>query len=221
VTPALEPIGITPRRTFDLMCSATGLVLLSPLFALVALVILVVDGRPVFFSQTRMGLHGTPFRIWKFRTMRSGAAGSVITAAGDRRVTAIGGLLRKFKVDELPQLFNVLRGDMSFIGPRPEVPEYVNEGSRMWQAVLQVPPGITDVATLVYRNEEALLGAAHDPEQFYRETLLPAKLCLSLAYMSTRSLWRDVRLIWLTIHSSLSPGRYDPGRIRKAFDLGA
>jgi len=91
----------------------------------------------------------------------------------------------------------------------------------MWQAVLQVPPGITDVATLLYRDEEALLGSADDPDRFYRETLLPSKLCLSLAYMSTRSLWRDIRLIWLTIHSSLSPGRFDPGRIRRAFDLGA
>jgi lipopolysaccharide/colanic/teichoic acid biosynthesis glycosyltransferase len=219
--PALHSRGFNPRRTFDAVCAATGLLLLAPVFAAVALVILLSDGRPVLFSQARTGQYGDQFRIWKFRTMRTGVAGRVITAAGDSRVTATGALLRKFKLDELPQLFNVLRGDMSLIGPRPEVPEYVDGQSRIWQAVLQVPPGITDVATLVYRNEEALLGGARDPDRFYRETLLPAKLCLSLAYMSTRSLWRDVRLIWLTIHSSLSPDRFDAGRIRRAFDLGA
>jgi lipopolysaccharide/colanic/teichoic acid biosynthesis glycosyltransferase len=188
---------------------------------MVALLILLTDGRPVLFSQTRTGQYGSQFRIWKFRTMRAGSAGSGITAAGDLRVTATGARLRRYKLDELPQLFNVLRGDMSLVGPRPEVPEYVDERSRMWQAVLQVKPGITDVATLIYRNEEALLGAAHDPDSFYRDTLLPAKLCLSLAYLSTRSLWRDVRLVWLTIHCSLSPCRFDPGRIRRAFELGA
>jgi lipopolysaccharide/colanic/teichoic acid biosynthesis glycosyltransferase len=187
----------------------------------VAVAILLADGRPVLFAQTRTGQYGARFRIWKFRTMRAGAAGSAITAAGDRRVTAIGAFLRRYKLDELPQLFNVLWGDMSLIGPRPEVPDYVDERSRMWQAVLQVKPGITDVATLIYRNEEALLGAANDPDRFYRETLLPAKLCLSASYLSTRSLWRDVRLVWLTIHCSLSPSRFDPGRIRRAFELGA
>jgi lipopolysaccharide/colanic/teichoic acid biosynthesis glycosyltransferase len=221
MNPALHDRGFNSRRTFDVLCSAAGLLLLSPLFAVVAAVILLSDGRPVLFSQTRTGQYGSQFRIWKFRTMRMDAAGRAITAAGDSRVTATGARLRKFKLDELPQLFNVLRGDMSLIGPRPEVPEYVDEGSRIWQAVLQVPPGITDVATLLYRDEEALLGTAADPDRFYRETLLPAKLCLSLAYVSTRSLWRDVRLIWLTIHSSLSPGRLDPGRIRNALDLGA
>lgn len=213
--------GFTPHRAFDVMCAATGLLLLSPVFAAVALWILLSDGRPVLFRQTRMGQYGAPFQIWKFRTMREGAGGSSITASGDRRVTATGALLRKFKLDELPQLFNVLGGDMNLVGPRPEVPDYVDEQSRMWQAVLRVPPGITDVASLLYRDEEALLGSADDPDRFYRETLLPSKLCLSLAYMSTRSLWRDIRLIWLTIHSSLSPGRFDAARIRRAFDLGA
>jgi lipopolysaccharide/colanic/teichoic acid biosynthesis glycosyltransferase len=189
--------------------------------AAVALLILLRDGRPVLFSQLRMGRHGFQFRIWKFRTMRAGAVGSAVTAAGDSRVTITGARLRRYKLDELPQLFNVLRGDMTLIGPRPEVPEYVDGGSRMWQAVLQVKPGITDVATLIYRNEEALLGAARDPDTFYRETLLPAKLCLSLAYLSTRSMWRDLRLVWLTIYCSLSPGRFDPCRIRRAFELGA
>ncbi len=218
---AIHTRGFTLQRAFDMTCAAAGLLLLSPIFAAVALFILLTDGRPVLFGQTRMGQYGTPFRIWKFRTMRAGAAGSSITASGDRRITPTGALLRKFKLDELPQLFNVLRGDMNLVGPRPEVPDYVDGRSRMWQAVLQVPPGITDVATLLYRDEEALLGSAEDPDRFYRETLLPSKLCLSLAYMSTRSLWRDIRLIWLTIHSSLSPGRFDAGRIRRAFDLGA
>jgi len=221
MSPVLQTRGFNTRRTFDVVCAAAGLLVLSPLFAVVALMILLSDGRPVLFSQMRTGRYGSPFRIWKFRTMRPGAAGTTITAAGDSRVTATGARLRKFKLDELPQLFNVLRGEMSLVGPRPEVPEYVDRQSRIWQAVLQVPPGITDVASLLYRDEEALLGTASDPDRFYRETLLPAKLCLSLAYLSTRSLWRDVRLILLTIHSSLSPGRLNPGRVRRAFDLGA
>jgi len=218
---ALYSRGLTTQRTFDVMCAATGLLLLSPLFAVVTLLILVSDGRPILFSQLRTGRHGTQFRIWKFRTMRAGVTGNSITAAGDGRITATGVWLRKFKLDELPQLFNVLRGDMCLVGPRPEVPEYVDQRSRMWEAILQVPPGITDVASLLYRDEEALLGTAHDPDRFYRETLLPAKLCLSLAYMSTRSMWSDIRLIVLTVHSSLSPGRLDPSRIRRAFGLGA
>jgi lipopolysaccharide/colanic/teichoic acid biosynthesis glycosyltransferase len=149
--------------------------------------------------------------------MRTGAPSSAITAAGDRRVTRAGAWLRRFKLDELPQLFNVLRGDMSLVGPRPEVPEYVNAESPMWRAVLQVRPGITDLATLVYRNEEALLGASDNAEVFYRESVLPAKLLLNLEYLCRRSFRHDVKLIWLTIRYSLSPERFDADRIRKAF----
>jgi len=208
-------------RFFDFVCAAAGLLVLSPLFALLALVILVRDGRPILFSQMRVGLYGKEFRIWKFRTMRAGATGRAITAAGDGRITKTGAWLRKFKLDELPQLFNVLRGDMSLVGPRPEAPEYVNGRSPMWQAVLQVRPGITDLATLLYRNEEELLGASGDADRYYREAVLPAKLRLNLAYMRTRSFGQDIRLIWLTIRYSLSPERLDPTRIQNAFCTGA
>jgi lipopolysaccharide/colanic/teichoic acid biosynthesis glycosyltransferase len=173
------------------------------------------------FSQMRVGQYGVQFRIWKFRTMRAGSAGSAVTAAGDRRITGIGAILRKFKLDELPQLFNVLRGDMSLVGPRPEAPEYVNGRSPMWQAVLQAQPGITDLATLIYRDEEALLEASGDAERFYREGVLPAKLWLNLAYMRTRTFWKDMRLIWLSLCYSLSPERFDADRVRKAFGTGA
>jgi lipopolysaccharide/colanic/teichoic acid biosynthesis glycosyltransferase len=208
------------RRASDVVCGAFGLLFLSPLLAALALLILLRDGRPVLFSQMRVGQYGIQFRIWKFRTMRAGDTGRAITTAGDGRVTETGAWLRKFKLDELPQLLNVLRGDMSLVGPRPEVPEYVNARSPMWQAVLQVRPGITDLATLVYRNEEELLEAFSDADRFYREAVLPAKLGLNLAYIRTRSFWQDMRLIWLTVRYSLSPERFTPARIRRAFIAG-
>jgi lipopolysaccharide/colanic/teichoic acid biosynthesis glycosyltransferase len=210
----------TLRRAFDLLCGAFGLLLLSPLLAALALLILLRDGRPVLFSQMRVGQYGVHFRIWKFRTMRAGETGRAITTAGDGRITGTGAWLRKFKLDELPQLFNVLRGEMSLVGPRPEVPDYVDARSPMWQAVLQVRPGITDLATLVYRNEEQLLEGFSDADKFYREALLPAKLGLNLAYIRTRSFWQDIRLICLTVRYSLSPERFTPTRIRRAFIKG-
>jgi lipopolysaccharide/colanic/teichoic acid biosynthesis glycosyltransferase len=207
------------RRFFDLAFAATGLLVLLPAFGMLALLIVLRDGRPVLFSQMRVGRYGRHFRIWKFRTMRAGTAGSAVTAAGDSRITETGAKLRKFKLDELPQLFNVLRGDMSLIGPRPEAPQFVSEASPVWQAVLKVRPGITDVATLVYRDEEALLGRSRNTDTFYRETVLPAKLLLNLSYLRTRSFWQDIRLIWLTIRYSLAPDRFDPASIRKAFGV--
>jgi lipopolysaccharide/colanic/teichoic acid biosynthesis glycosyltransferase len=204
----------------DLMFAAVAVVFLLPVFAILALLILLYDGRPVLFGHTRVGRYGRTFRIWKFRTMREGVRGSNITAAGDARVTAIGARLRRLKLDELPQLFNVLRGDMSLIGPRPETPEYVNFQSAIWNAVLQVRPGITDVATLLYRNEEILLAASGDSDRLYREAVLPSKLLLSLAYLRTRSFLQDSRLLWLTMYYSLSPERFDPVRVRDAFGVG-
>src|SRR5215831_2733309 len=154
---------MTFRRLFDAVCALPGLLLLSPVFLLIALLILWDDGAPVLFSQIRIGRKGRPFRIWKFRTMRVAAIGSSITASGDARITATGAMLRRYKLDELPQLFNVLKGDMSLVGPRPEVPEYVQLEEPIWQAVLQVRPGVTDLATLIYRYEESLLGTSGDP----------------------------------------------------------
>jgi lipopolysaccharide/colanic/teichoic acid biosynthesis glycosyltransferase len=185
--------------------------------AAIAVAVLSDDGPPVFFRQTRVGRRGKPFRIWKFRTMRVGSRGGVITAAGDSRVTRVGNVLRRFKLDELPQLFNVLKGDMSLVGPRPEVPEYVQLEAPIWQAVLQVRPGITDLATLIYRYEERLLGESSDPNAMYRETVLPAKLVLNLGYLRSRSFLRDLKLILLTIRYSLFPQAFDADLIKRAF----
>jgi lipopolysaccharide/colanic/teichoic acid biosynthesis glycosyltransferase len=186
----------------------------------IALAIVLDDGPPVLFSQTRVGKNGKPFRIWKFRTMRSGSQGSVITAAGDDRVTRAGAKLRKYKLDELPQLFNVLKGDMGLVGPRPEVPEHVQLDAPEWQAVLRVRPGITDLATLLYRDEEGILGASGDPDAFYRESVLPAKLLLNVAYLVSKSFWQDLKLILLTIRYSLFVKGFDPDLIKRTFGTG-
>ena len=151
--------------------------------------------------------------------MRPGSQGSVITAAGDDRVTKTGASLRKYKLDELPQLFNVLKGDMSLVGPRPEVPEYVLFEAPVWQAVLQVRPGMADLASLLYRNEEKILAASTDPDTLYRESVLPAKLLLSLEYLRRRSFRHDLRVILLAFRYSLFPEDFDPDRIKKIFDI--
>jgi lipopolysaccharide/colanic/teichoic acid biosynthesis glycosyltransferase len=208
------------ERLFDVACSTAGLLLLSPVLAGVALMIIFDDGRPVLFNQMRVGRNGTLFRIWKFRTMRLGIAGNVITTAGDSRVTRAGKTLRKFKLDELPQLFNVLKGDMSLVGPRPEVPEYVQVDAPIWRLVLRFRPGVTDLATLLYRDEERILGTCGDPNAFYRASVLPAKLILNLAYHLSRSFGQDLRLIFLTIRYSLFPESFDPDLIKRTFGIG-
>jgi len=208
------------ERFFDATGSAAALLFLAPVLAGIALVIMLDDGPPVFFTQTRVGRNGRPFRIWKFRTMRSGSHGGVITAAGDDRITSAGARLRKYKLDELPQLFNVFKGDMSLVGPRPEVPEHVHFEAAEWQTVLQVRPGITDPATLLYRDEELILGASRDPDTFYRESVLPAKLLLNIAYLVSRSFWLDLKLIFLTIRSSFFRESLDSDLIKRTFGAG-
>ena len=202
-------------RLFDVTCAAVGLLVLTPVLAALAVLILWNDGRPVLFSQMRVGRRGKLFRIWKFRTMRPNGKGGLITAAGDKRVTRTGAVLRRFKLDELPQLFNVLKGDMSLVGPRPEVPECVQLEAPIWQAVLQVRPGVTDLATLLYRDEETLLGMSSDPEAHYRETVLPAKLVLNLVYLRSKSFWSDLRLLFFTVQYSLVPRTIRRGSYRK------
>ena len=208
------------ERFFDVTCSAAGLLLLLPVLAGVALVIILDDGPPVLFNQARVGRNGKLFRIWKFRTMRFGSEGNVITTAGDGRVTRAGKKLRKFKLDELPQLFNVLKGEMSLVGPRPEVPEYVQVEAPMWRSVLRFRPGVTDLATLLYRDEERILGSSRDPNAFYRASILPAKLILNLAYHLSRSFRQDLKLILLTIRYSLFPESFDPDLIKRTFGIG-
>jgi lipopolysaccharide/colanic/teichoic acid biosynthesis glycosyltransferase len=206
------------RRFSDVLGAAGAIVVLSPLFGLAALMVRISDGRPILFRQPRVGRNGRPFFILKFRTMQSHSAGTKLTVSGDRRVTRAGAWLRKRKLDELPQLFNVLRGDMSFIGPRPEVPEYVEPDDELWRAVLSVRPGITDLATLLYRNEEELLANASDPEAYYRHTILPEKLRLNLLYQRSRSLFRDLQLIAMTGLYSFFPKVFNRERVVRIFD---
>ena len=197
-----------------------ALIALAPLMALIAAAVLIGDGRPILYRQIRIGRNGRPFWILKFRSMgvRAGA-GPSITAAHDRRVTRVGACLRKLKLDELPQLINVLRGDMNLIGPRPEVPDYVETDNPLWRTVLASAPGITDLATLAFRNEEEILGAAADPDAYYRSSILPAKLRLNLRYQQSRTLLRDLKLLWLTARYSFFPRGYDRERILRS--LGA
>jgi lipopolysaccharide/colanic/teichoic acid biosynthesis glycosyltransferase len=198
------------RNVLDRMICLCGLLALAPLLAVIAVLVRCGDGGPVLFRQVRVGRGGRSFVLLKFRSMRVDNSGPAITAAGDGRVTKVGRWLRAYKLDELPQLWNVLRGEMSLVGPRPEVRRYVDERDPVWQRVLSVRPGITDLATLVYRNEEQLLGEAEEPERFYREQVLPEKLRLNLRYLELSSLARDWRLLVLTVGYSLWPKGFTP-----------
>jgi len=207
-------------RILDFGGALVALLLLSPVLAGIALLVFFVDGRPVLFRQKRVGRNGHLFEILKFRTMCSSDAAQLpLTVAGDRRITYTGAILRKFKLDELPQFVNVLRGEMSFIGPRPEMPEYVQYQDALWRSVLEVRPGITDAATLVFRDEEQLLQSVADADSYYRATLLPAKLRIALRYRESRSLPRDLTLLWLTARYSIFPRNFDRERVLRA--LGA
>jgi len=183
------------------LASAVGLVLLSPVFAAVALAIAAASPGPVFFRQVRVGRGGVPFRIYKFRSMRvdAEALGGQLTVDGDTRVTRVGAFLRASKIDELPQLINVLVGDMSLVGPRPEVPRYVALYTPEQRRVLEVRPGITDPASIQYRDESAVLARAVDPERAYVDEVLPHKLAINLAYLERRSLASDVGVILATL----------------------
>jgi len=196
----------TGRRLFDLAASTLLLLCLLPLFAILALAIKLTSRGPVLYLQERVGRNGRSFRIIKFRSMIVNAdrQGPSLTTAGDRRITEIGKILRNTKLDELPQLWNVLKGDMSLVGPRPEVPSYVELYSANQRKVLSIRPGITDPASIRYRNEEAILGCQTDPEQYYREVILPDKLNLNLEYMEQLSFSRDLSVLMRTAGSVLS-----------------
>lgn len=192
------------KRAFDLVCSALGLLLLSPLLLLVAIAIKLDSPGPVFFRQERIGRHGKPFRIHKLRSMtqRQSAQASQITIGADARITRVGALIRRWKLDELVQLIDVFQGNMSLVGPRPEVPRYVAlYPSDVASLVLSVRPGITDPASIHFRNENELLGKAADPEKMYRETILPEKLRLQSACVREQSFFGDIAIILRTIAS--------------------
>ncbi len=191
----------TAKRLYDIFFSACGLVVLSPLFLVIAALIKLTDGGVVFFRQVRVGLHGRPFTIWKFRTMvpRADQTGLLVTSDGDARITGIGRVLRKTKLDELPQLWNVLRGEMSLVGPRPEVPRYVERYTPEQRQILNLKPGITDLASLQFRNEELLLKNTGNVEDYYIRHCIPRKAQLNLEYAEKANLLSDTWIILQTI----------------------
>jgi len=198
-------------RAVDAGLAFLGLAITSPLFALLALLVRLSSPGPALFRQTRSGRGGCPFVLLKLRTMRVNTSGAEITRRGDARITPLGRFLRRFKLDELPQLWNVVRGDMALVGPRPEVPRYVDLEDPRWRAALAVRPGLTDTVTLRLRDEEALLArAGSDPEVFYRQHLLPFKLRGAVAYERERSPGRDLAILVRTLLAIVVPNGEGP-----------
>jgi lipopolysaccharide/colanic/teichoic acid biosynthesis glycosyltransferase len=189
------------KRVFDFTAAAAGLVLLSPVLFVIAVIMKATSPGPVFYSGKRVGRQGKMFKMYKFRTMVVGAdtLGGPCTYEGDPRVTRTGAGLRQFKLDELPQLFNVLLGDMSLVGPRPEVQEYVQMFTDEERAILSVRPGITDWATIWDRDEDRTLAGSPDPERAYRETIRPEKIRLQLEYVRRRSFLTDLAILFETL----------------------
>ena len=195
------------KRVFDVLLSALGIALLWPLFLVIALLIKLDDGGRVFFRQVRVGYRGRCFRIWKFRTMVTDADcyNTPLTVGDDPRVTRIGGWLRRLKLDELPQVINVLTGEMSLVGPRPELPCYVARYEAAERRVLDLVPGITSEGSLRYRNESEVLARVDDPERAFVEAIMPEKIRLNLAYSDRATLWRDLLLIIRTLREVCLP----------------
>lgn len=192
------------KRGFDVLASVAGLTVLFPVFVGCAVAVRVGSPGPILFRQERMGSGFAPFYLLKFRSMTHEAAGAQVTAAGDRRVTPVGRFLRKYKLDELPQLINVLRGEMSLVGPRPEVRKYVEAFRGEYSRILEVLPGITDYAAIEFRDEEALLADSAEPEDTYVNEVLPAKIQLYFKYLDDRSLAVDAAIIVRTLRAILS-----------------
>lgn len=189
------------KRIFDFVCSTLGLIVLSPVLIIIVIRIKTDSDGPVFFRQIRVGEKNKEFEILKFRTMVVNAEklGRQITVGNDSRITKIGAFLRKYKLDELPQLINVFKGDMSLVGPRPEVPRYVKLYNDKQKKVLQVKPGITDLASIRYRDENELLEEAENPDEFYINTIMPDKLALNLEYINRNNVFIDIYIILKTI----------------------
>lgn len=189
------------KRIFDIVASGCGLIVLSPLFLILAIWIKLDSKGPVFYRQVRVGRNNRDFRIFKFRSMREGSdQGSLVTIGGhDSRITRSGYILRRFKLDELPQLINVFVGDMSLVGPRPEVRHYVDFWTPEQMHVLDVRPGITDPASIKFRNENDLLDKADNPEEYYINVIMQKKIRLYLEYVENHNLWYDIKLIFQTI----------------------
>lgn len=189
------------KRLFDIGFSLLGIIVLSPFLIAISLIILATSKGGAFYRQVRVGKNGKEFKLIKFRTMRKDAdkSGQLTVGMRDRRITAIGYYLRKYKLDEFPQLINVFTGNMSFVGPRPEVPKYVALYNTEQRTVLTVKPGITDYASIVYSEENALLANAENPEELYISKIMPAKLKLNIRYIEDMGLATDIGIIFKTI----------------------
>jgi lipopolysaccharide/colanic/teichoic acid biosynthesis glycosyltransferase len=194
------------KGLFDIIVSGIALMVLLPLFLIIAIAVKLSGKGPVFYLQKRVGLNGTDFTILKFRTMHTGSdkAGLLTVGGRDSRITGVGYVLRKYKLDELPQLINVLIGDMSLVGPRPEVRKYVDMYSAEQLRVLSVKPGITDYASILYSGENEILGKAADPEKEYIQNIMPAKLALNLKYINERSFLEDIKILGQTVTKILT-----------------
>ena len=194
------------KRTFDIFFSLCGLIILAPLLLLIAILIKIDSKGPIFFLQNRVGLNEKEFLIYKFRTMREGAEKGGLLTIGDKdnRITRIGYYLRKYKLDEIPQLMNVLIGEMSIVGPRPEVKKYVGMYTLLQKNVFKIKPGITDYASIEYAEENNLLAAQADPEEIYIKSIMPAKLALNLKYIQERNLLVDFKIIIKTLFKIIS-----------------
>jgi len=194
------------KRLFDILASSLGLLLLGPLFLCLAIAVKVDSSGPVFYRQIRIGRNQRSFSLFKFRSMAIGSdAKGLLTVGGrDSRITRVGYFIRKYKLDELPQLINVFKGDMSLVGPRPEVPRYVAMYSADQLRVLSVRPGITDYASLKYFSENEMLAASANPEKTYIEEIMPAKLKINLEYVDNRSIFTDIKIVLLTLAKILN-----------------
>lgn len=188
------------KRCFDLFFSILGVLILLPLIIVVSILIKLTSKGAVLFKQVRVTKDGKLFKIYKFRTMRENSEGNKqITVGNDSRITSIGHILRKTKLDELPQLFNVIKGEMSLVGPRPEVPRYVELYTEEQRKILSVPAGITDYASIYFSNESELLGKAEDSEKYYIEKIMPHKIDLNMKYINNMGILTDIKIIMLTI----------------------
>jgi lipopolysaccharide/colanic/teichoic acid biosynthesis glycosyltransferase len=188
------------KRLFDILSSLVGLVILCPILFIISLVVVSTSRGGVFYTQIRVGKNSKEFKLLKFRTMKpdSDKSGQLTIGDNDSRITGVGSLLRKFKLDEIPQLLNVIKGEMSIVGPRPEVPKYVNLYSKEQLKVLSVRPGLTDLASIEFINENEILGNSENPEKEYVEVIMPRKLELNIQYIENQSFLGDIKLIFRT-----------------------
>ena len=199
------------KRVFDIIASFCGIIILFPLIIIVSILIKITSKGPVLFKQIRVTKNGKLFKIYKFRTMRENSEGNKqITVGKDNRITGIGHILRKTKLDELPQLFNVLKGEMSLVGPRPEVPKYVDLYTDEQREILKVPAGITDYASIYFSNESELLGEVENPEEFYIKKIMPYKIELNKKYINEIGIMTDIKIIILTILKILGLVKLEP-----------